>query len=145
LLALSVPTIFWGGNNFSAKLPRGGWLCWDKRCSANADKMFGSPFELAWISDTRKFKMLRLQHGGVINADGYGHKRLHPTQKPINLMLWCIEFIDGTTILDPFMGSGTTGVACLKTKRRFIGIEINPAYYAIAVMRCKATYGDNHE
>jgi DNA modification methylase len=63
--------------------------------------------------------------------------RLHPTQKPIGLMKWCIERYTsaGDTVLDPFMGSGTTGVACVQTGRNFIGIEIDPTYFAIAERR----------
>jgi len=63
--------------------------------------------------------------------------RVHPTQKPIELMKWCIDMVEGATILDPFMGSGTTGVACVQTGRNFIGIEIDPTYFAIAEKRIK--------
>jgi len=66
-----------------------------------------------------------------------GQGSLHPTQKPIPVMEWCILHLtnEGDTILDPFMGSGTTGVACVKLNRNFIGIEINPDYFAIAQKR----------
>ena len=64
----------------------------------------------------------------------------HPTQKPIGLMKWCLGFVDGHTILDPFMGSGTTGVACAKLGRRFIGIEIATKYFDIACKRIEQTY-----
>ena len=132
--------VLWGANNFANKLPRGGWLCWDKRTNERADNMIGSPFELAWTNNQKTYKMLRLQHGGVINADsttGNNQKRLHPTQKPIALMEWCIKLFtnEGDTILDPFMGSGTTGVACARLNRNFIGIEINPQYFEIAQRR----------
>jgi len=56
----------------------------------------------------------------------------HPAQKPIELMAWCIKWISGALVLDPFMGSGTTGIACLRTGRRFIGIEIDEHYFEIA-------------
>ena len=64
-------------------------------------------------------------------------EKQHPTQKPLNLMRWCIKNYTAasTTILDPFMGSGTTGVACVQLGRRFIGIEIDPGYCAIAQKR----------
>lgn len=61
--------------------------------------------------------------------------RQHPTQKPIAVMEWCLGFVEGETILDPFMGSGTTGVACVKLGRRFIGIEIEEKYFDIACKR----------
>ena len=65
----------------------------------------------------------------------------HPTQKPLRVMKWCLEFIPtARTILDPFMGSGTTGVACVKLGRKFIGIEIEPKYFEIACRRIQAAY-----
>lgn len=59
----------------------------------------------------------------------------HPTQKPVQLMTWCVQKTEGDLILDPFMGSGTTGVACARLGRRFIGIEIEPRYFDIACRR----------
>ena len=141
---LGFPTVvLFGANNFSDKLPLGGWLCWDKRLDAKKDKMFGSSFELAWYRSSHtkaKTKMIRVLHGGVINADskhGNNEKRLHPTQKPVVLMERIIEAFTrpGDTILDPFMGSGTTGVACVNLRRGFIGIEINEEYFEIAKKR----------
>jgi len=134
--------IIWGANNFCQKLPAvGGWLCWDKRVTEAADGLRGSPFELAWTSIPKKYKILRLQHGGVKNADGEGIKRVHPTQKPVALMQWCLGFLpDAETILDPFMGSGTTLVACAKLGRRGIGIELDPDYFQIACERVQKAY-----
>jgi DNA modification methylase len=64
------------------------------------------------------------------------HGKEHPTQKPDELMVWCLEQLPSAqTILDPFMGSGTTGVACVKLGRKFIGIEIEPKYFDIACKR----------
>ena len=139
---LEFPTcLLWGANNYTTYLPRAGWLVWDKRCNVNADRMLGSPFELAWFrapNRERVFKFARIQHGGVVNADGPNIKRVHPTQKPVALMLWCLEIAKyPQIILDPFMGSGTTGVACVKTGRKFIGVEIHEPYFEIAVKRIK--------
>jgi len=134
ILSLGVDCLVWGGNNFADKLPRGGWLCWDKRTNEDADKILGSPFEMAWTTRETTFKMLRCMHGGVVNADG-NTARVHPTQKPIRVMIWCLGFVKGETVLDPFAGSGTTGVACAMTGRRFIGIEIDEGYCAIAKRR----------
>lgn len=65
-----------------------------------------------------------------------GEPRLHPTQKPVALMKWCLSFLAaGCTVLDPYAGSGTTGVACVQTGRNFIGIEIDPHYHQIAEAR----------
>ena len=67
--------------------------------------------------------------------------RAHPTQKPVPLMRWCIQqFPKAQTILDPFMGSGTTGVACVKQGRKFIGIEIDEGYFDIACERIRKAY-----
>lgn len=137
------PCIIWGGNNFADQLPIGGWICWDKRCSEQADKMLGSPFELAWCSKRNLFKMVRLQHGGAKNADARNGEvanqaRFHPTQKPIRLMTACVSYFPNTkTILDPFMGSGTTLRAAKDLGRRAIGIEISREYCEIAVERLR--------
>lgn len=70
-----------------------------------------------------------------------GIERVHATQKPIEVMRWCLGFLpDAKTILDPFMGSGTTGVACVKTGRKFIGIELDPDYFDIACRRVREAY-----
>jgi len=66
----------------------------------------------------------------------------HPSQKPIEVMEWCIRQVpdDAETIFDPFMGSGTTGVACVKLGRKFIGIEIDSGYFEIACKRISDAY-----
>jgi len=128
--------VVWGANNFPHLLPhKGRWLCWDKRITEDADRMLGSAFELAWTSKMTGFdRMIRCLHGGVVNADG--GSRLHPTQKPTKVMIACLEiFPDAITILDPFMGSGTTGVACVRLGRKFVGVEICEDYVKIAITR----------
>lgn len=137
ILARDCPVIAFGANNYPEQLPhRGRWLCWDKRTiDGAADAMMGSPFELAWINKTSGYdRIFRLLHGGVVNADG--GKRVHPTQKPVALMEWCLGFLPAAkTILDPFMGSGTTLVACQRMGRSGTGIELDPDYFAIACKR----------
>ena len=139
LLEMDCSVIAWGANCYPDQLPhRGRWLCWDKRGgSSAADKMLGSPFELAWTNKKNGYgAMLRLLHGGVVNNDQANLARVHPTQKPIALMAWCIKQAGNPeTILDPFMGSGTTGVAAMQLGRKFIGIEIEPKYFDIACER----------
>ena len=137
--------ISWGANNYPEQLPhRGRWLCWDKRAGRlAADKMLGSSFELAWMNATTGYdKMFRLLHGGVVNADGATNadgiraRREHPTQKPVALMEWCIQVAKmPKVVLDPFMGSGTTGVASVNLGSKFIGVEIEPKYFEIACRR----------
>jgi len=117
--------IIWGGNYFADYLPASmGWLYWEKRMGGDfADG------ELAWTSQhkaLRQFCYYKKNKGDE-----------HPTQKPIELMLWCIEQCKNIpkTILDPFMGSGTTGVAAIQMGRKFIGIEREPKYFEIACKR----------
>jgi len=75
---------------------------------------------------------------GMIRDSANGERSVHPTQKPERVMNWSMSFINGKTILDPFMGSGTTGVACANLGRKFIGIEIEPKYFDIACERIEA-------
>jgi len=143
MLQMPCPVLSFGANNFPDQLPhRGRWLCWDKRTiDGAADAMLGSPMELAWANKTTGYgKIVRVLHGGVVNADGGA--RVHPTQKPIRVMeesiLWAAR--DAETILDPFMGSGTTGVACANLGRKFIGIEIETRYFDISCKRIEQAY-----
>lgn len=123
--------IIWGGNYFADWLPaKGRWLWWDK-CQTMPSYGDG---ELAWTSlsatTPKKFTLAN----NKIFADR--RERFHPTQKPIEVMQWCLGFLpDAETILDPFMGSGTTGVAAVKLGRCFIGIEIDEGYFRIACRR----------
>jgi DNA modification methylase len=105
-----------------------GWLYWDKKQSGDF-----SDGELAYTNRTAALKAFSFcsKNGG----------RQHPTEKPVKLMDWCIGFYpDALIILDPFMGSGTTGVACANLGRKFIGIEIEPKYFDIACERITAAY-----
>lgn len=131
------PRIVFGANHFPSALPEPGrWICWDKRLSEDADKMLGSPFELAWMSgDHKAGVMYRVLHGGVVNADGANTKRVHPTQKPVTLMRRIIADWTTGVILDPFMGSGTTLRAAKDLGRKAIGIEVEERYCEIAVQR----------
>lgn len=117
--------IVWGGNYYSLPVSR-GWLSWFK---PDAPPSMGN-FELAWTSMDRTARQISVSIGET-NAERCGH----PTQKPLAVMKWCLGLIDAKTILDPFMGSGTTGVAAVKLGRRFIGIEIEPKYFDIACRR----------
>ncbi len=138
LFDLQCCLILWGANYYSDLLPTGNWLLWDKRCDEIKDKMFGSPVEMAWTCCGQKVEIKRLLHGGVINADsshGNNKPRFHPTQKPLALMVWCLEKSDKKTILDPFMGSGTTLRAAKDLGRKAIGIEIEEKYCELAAKR----------
>ena len=133
LISLGLPSIIWGGNYFALPLMR-GWLVWDKLNSGNF-----ADCELAWTNLPTSVRIFRHLWNGMIRGSERDCRRVHPTQKPVALMEWCLSFLpEATIILDPFMGSGTTGVACVRTGRRFCGIEIDPGYFQIAVKRIQA-------
>ena len=123
-----VPVICWGGNYYRVP-PSRCWLTWAKR--DNMPTM--SDFEMAWTNLDRNSKEFSHPRSGF--------DRAHQTGKPISLMQWCLGFLpDARTILDPFMGSGTTGVACVRESRSFIGIEIDEGYFDIACKRIRDEY-----
>lgn len=122
--------IIWGGNYFTLP-PSRGWLAWSK--AGNAPSM--ADLEMAWTSidmNARSFEKSVKSASLEKNLQ----TAAHPTQKPVALMEWSIGFLpDARTICDPFMGSGTTGVAAVRMGRRFVGIEIVPEYFDIACRR----------
>ena len=125
-------SIIWGANYFPAALqPSSRWLFWDK--GQRIDQADG---ELAYCSTGGALRVFTLNRNALA-LDG----AVHPTQKPVALMKWCLGFLPSAhTILDPFMGSGTTGVACVKLGKRFIGIELDPDYFDIACERIRKAY-----
>lgn len=129
--------LFWGANHFAHALPHNGrWLCWDKRCDIIPPRT-QADFELAWCSDYGAGRMFYHMWDGMVKASEMGEARVHPTQKPIELMSWCLQFAKGSVIIDPYMGSGTTGVAAVKAGKRFIGMELDEDYFAAACKRIK--------
>lgn len=131
LLSLGDIQVVWGGNYYRLP-PSRGWLSWYK---PDAPPSMAS-IELAWTNQDRNSRQIS-QSISATNAERVGH----PTQKPIAVMLWTLaQFPDAKTILDPFMGSGTTGVACANLGRKFIGIEIEPKYFDIACRRIELAY-----
>lgn len=137
LINLGAELVLWGGNHFADKLPPSpSWLVWDKRAASGHSNDFAD-CELAWCSRRSVARVFRHHWDGMMRASERGQERVHPTQKPIELMKWCLESIvpDANKVLDPYMGSGTTGVAAVKIGRKFTGIEIDPRYFNIAVRR----------
>ena len=132
ILKMAPAQIIWGGNYFADLLPATGqWLVWDKGQRINQ-----SDGELAWTSRNGALRIFTLNRVALM-SDG----AVHPTQKPVELMQWCLRFFrDGCTVLDPFMGSGTTGVACINRGFKFIGIERDPDYFDIACERIRKAY-----
>ena len=128
LLAAGDSAVIWGGNYFHLP-PTQCYLAWDKMQPENFSLAM---FELAWCSFQKPGKMFRM------SVTSYPKE--HPTQKPVELMEWCIKQASmPETILDPFMGSGTTGVAAVRLGRKFIGIEREPRYFDIACERIANT------
>lgn len=121
--------VVFGGNYYNLP-PCRGFIVWDK-----GESMYGRSWaecEMAWTNYDRVARIFKLHPN---NPDG----KEHPTQKPLPLLKWIVrEYTnENDTIFDPFMGSGTTGVAAVQLGRNFIGCEINPDYFAIAERRIK--------
>jgi site-specific DNA-methyltransferase (adenine-specific) len=135
--------VLFGSNHYAERLPVGTTLVWLKK----ANHLFGtflSDAELAWMKGGHGVYCFYKQFpppSRMVEHDG--KSPAHPTQKPVELMAWCIQKLNlpaGATILDPYMGSGTTGVAAARLGYGFIGIELNPTYHAIASKRIAAAY-----
>jgi DNA modification methylase len=123
--------IIWGGNYFADLLPPSQkWLVWDK-----GQRIRQSDCELAYTTLSGALRVKTLNRAALLQDGTW-----HPTQKPIALMEWCLDLIDAQSILDPFMGVGTTGVACANLNRKFIGIEKEPKYFDIACERIEAAH-----
>lgn len=127
--------IIFGGNYFADMLPPSNhWIFWDKK----GDVKFQNPFadgELIYTTFNRPVKRIVFRQQGFITDSK--DKRYHPTQKPSELVQMLIEqyTAEGDTVLDCFLGSGSTGVACVNTNRNFIGMELDPQYFEIAKKR----------
>jgi site-specific DNA-methyltransferase (adenine-specific) len=129
--------VLFGANHFASRLPDSAcWFVWDKR--PDMKRLGFSDCELAWCSIGGSARMIRYPWTGALRGPERG-EHWHPTQKPIEVMRWIIESTTapGDVILDPYMGSGTTGVAALQAGRGFIGIELEERWFAAAEIRIK--------
>jgi hypothetical protein len=139
VLSYGLPTVLFGANHYADRLPPSpGWIVWDKREGTPTDQ---SDAELAWTNFLTTVRTIRvpLRGGGsrAIDHPAGLPVSMHPTQKPLRLMAQVIERCPPGTILDPFMGSGSTLVAAKSLGRRGIGIEIEERYCEIAANRCR--------
>lgn len=133
--------VLFGANHYADKLPpSAGWLVWDKRRGGTHNQDFiASDCELAWCNSIGSVKIKTHLWAGLCRDSEVG-EHLHPMQKPVIVMAWAMDTAnvpDGSVVLDPYMGSGTTGIACIRTGRRFVGIEKDPTHYATALARIK--------
>jgi DNA modification methylase len=128
LLSFADLIIVWGGQFYDLP-PSRGWLAWDKIVR----QFTSGHLELAWTNLEQPIRAFNYAFGQLVHEN-----KQHPTQKPVPLMRWCIEQAKvppGGVILDPYMGSGSTGVAAMQMRHPFIGIEIEPRYFDIACRR----------
>lgn len=148
MLRISKNQIIFGGNYFTNLLPPSScWLVWDK---VNQGSSFAD-CELAWTSFKKACRLFSFMWNGMLQGasilDGKRQrgnkklnvKRIHPTQKPIELFIWILLNYskDNDLICDPFSGSGTTAISCYKMKRRFICIEKEKIYFDLSNERLK--------
>ena len=128
------PCVMWGAEHFKSRLPDGGrWLVWNKRRPGVVRDQ--GCIENAWVSTPGVTRIFHHVWDGADMGSERG-ERVHSNQKPVALIAWCLTFVpNAVTVLDPYMGSGTTGVACAKLGRKFVGIEIDPTYFDIACRR----------
>jgi site-specific DNA-methyltransferase (adenine-specific) len=141
VLSLAPQIIMWGADHFYPRLPDSGrWLAWNKLGLLEPWDSF-SDVEFAWHNGEGAARIFSLMWKGLVcNKTTESGFRDHPTQKPIALMEWCIQQLTGRPnhILDPFMGSGTTGVACARMGRKFTGCELDARYFDAACRRIEA-------
>ena len=141
MFRISKNLIIFGANYFCDMLPFSNhWIFWDKK----GDISFKNPFadgELIYTTFTSPIKKVVFKQQGFITDSK--DKRYHPTQKPSELIQMLIEQYSnkGDLVLDPFLGSGTTAVACVNTGRHYIGFELDPQYYDIACKRLDEVEG----
>jgi DNA modification methylase len=130
----------WGADYYADKiLKNGSWIVWDKRTpresETNFDEVPGSCFELCWSRTPHKRQIARFLHCGLYSVEN--DKRQHPTQKPSALHVWFFERWgkDKINIVDLYLGSGSTLIACEKTNRKCFGMEISPEYVQVCIDR----------
>lgn len=131
-LKTSTSQIIFGGNYFDLP-PSRCWLVWDKQ-NGNSDF---ADCELAWTNLDKAVRIFRYRWSGFLQGNMSKKEiRYHPTQKPVPLLKWCLSHVPGiTTVIDPFMGSGSTGVAAVELGINFVGIEVDTEYFDVSCMR----------
>lgn len=138
LLALAPALVLWGAHNYASRLPESPlWLAWDRKCGKAVDGIMGD-FDLAWVGGHRfrATHIFRHMWAGIARDSEMNGGSLHPTQKPVALMSWCLGFFpEAQTVVDPYMGSGPVARACKDAGKRYVGIEIDERYCEVAAKR----------
>lgn len=137
LLDMADEVFLWGADYYHSSLPEdGSWMVWDKRGSEDGDKIIGNVFELCWSKQRHKKEIARIFWMGAF-GDAEARDRVHPTQKPTSLVQWFFERWgkDAKLIVDLYLGSGSTLIACEKTNRKCYGMEIDPQYCQVIIDR----------
>lgn len=136
-IAMSDKVILWGANHYCSRMPGSPtWLVWDKRDGVPSND--NADCEMAWSNVGGPARLIRHLWSGMIKASEKDERRVHPTQKPIEVMRWCVQqarLKPASSIMDPFMGAGSSGIAALSLGHRFTGIEIDPRYFDTACRR----------
>lgn len=131
------PCVLFGADHYAARLPCDGvFHVWDKDPRGRLEWDSFADAELAWTNWRTRRRVFRYLWKGLCQ-EGAATKRLHPSMKPVEVMMWCIQMLDkkAQLICDQYMGSGSTGVAALRLGKRFIGIEMDQRYFDIACER----------
>jgi site-specific DNA-methyltransferase (adenine-specific)/modification methylase len=126
----------WGANHYASRLPDSPcWLVWYKRVNGQENKF--ADCELAWTNRDAPARCVQHLWMGMLR-DSEMREHWHPTQKPVRVCAWCLRTLalpSDTLVIDPFMGSGSIGVACHRAGLRYLGVEIDPEHYATARAR----------
>ena len=131
----------WGADYFAEYIENknnGSWIVWDKRLDESADKMYGSCFEMCWSKNKHKREIARIKWAGIFGMEKeHDKKRVHPTQKPMLLTEWFFnKWGKGLSIIvDLYLGSGSTLIACEKTNRICYGMELDTKYCDVIIER----------
>ena len=131
------PCVLFGADHYAARLPTDGvFHVWDKDPRGRLEWDSFSDAELAWTNWRTRRRVFRFLWKGLCQ-EGAATKRLHPTMKPVEVMTWCIQMLDknAQVICDPYMGSGSTGVAAMRLGRKFVGVELDRRYFEVACER----------
>jgi DNA modification methylase len=135
---LNIPRqVWWGANYYAHHIPQSNnWFVWDKRVE-DKQKDTQSDCELAWVkSKWSSVRIFRHLWKGMLKDSERGQSRVHPTQKPVELAIWSFDYFkDVTSVLDLFLGSGSTLIACEKTNRKCYGMELDPHYVDVIIKR----------